>query len=434
MSLGHARAVADAVLVEGYALYPYRASAQKNRYRWAFGVLAPRAWSEAGGGDPWWLESQLLVAGAGPAGRLSGQLRFFQIERRTIEASGEANGGRFTPVDSLEVDGQLLVAWDEGRVRTIELAFELEAARTGVRIPFAIDGRDELEHVPGGRIVRERVPLCGIIAVFAEPVAAGSPLLRVAIRVENVTAWRKLGAPRDQAITAAFASTHLLLEASDASFVSLLDPPAWAGEAAAGCHNVGTYPVLAGVPGQHDVVLSAPIILYDHPQLAPESPHDLFDATEIDEILTLRTMTLTDAEKREARATDPRAAAILDHVDALPPEWLARLHGAARDVRASDDQMMPRSCAFAPGCQVRLRANGRRTDAQDLLYDGMLATVAEVRPDIDGTIYLAVTIDDDPAAELHDWYGRYHHYRTDEVELVSPAPAVAHARPSREDG
>ena len=77
------------------------------------------------------------------------------------------------------------------------------------------------------------------------------------------------------------------------------------------------------------------LFLYDYPQIAPESPGDLYDATEIDEILTLRTMTLTDEEKREARATDPRAAAIIDRVDDMPPEILDRLHGAVRYLRAA---------------------------------------------------------------------------------------------------
>jgi hypothetical protein len=80
-------------------------------------------------------------------------------------------------------------------------------------------------------------------------------------------------------------------------------------------------------------MLSSPITLYDWPQIAPESPGDLFDATEIDEILILRTMTLTDEEKAEARATDPRAAAIIDRVDDMPQEIMDRLHGAVRYLR-----------------------------------------------------------------------------------------------------
>ena len=77
-------------------------------------------------------------------------------------------------------------------------------------------------------------------------------------------------------------------------------------------------------------MLSSPVILYDHPEIAPESAGDLFDATEIDEILTLRTLALTDEEKREARATDPRAADLIDRLDGLPPEMMEKLHGAIR--------------------------------------------------------------------------------------------------------
>ena len=75
--------------------------------------------------------------------------------------------------------------------------------------------------------------------------------------------------------------------------------------------------MLAGPPGERDLLLSSPILLYDHPAIAPESPGDLHDGTEIDEILSLRTLTLTDAEKREARATDPRAAGEFSKVRAL---------------------------------------------------------------------------------------------------------------------
>ena len=110
--------------------------------------------------------------------------------------------------------------------------------------------------------------------------------------------------------------------------------PAFAAEAAAGCRSEGTYPVLVGEPGSPDadVVLSSPIILYDHPAVAPESQGDMFDATEIDEILALRVLTLTDDEKAEARGTDRRAAAIVDRCDDLPPEVWARLHGAIRSI------------------------------------------------------------------------------------------------------
>ena len=117
------------------------------------------------------------------------------------------------------------------------------------------------------------------------------------------------------------------------AWLSLADPPADAVEAAARCRNVGLWPVLVGEPGASDTVLASPIILEDHPQVAPESSGDLFDATEIDEILSLRILALTDEEKAEMRAADARARALLDRTEALTGDDLMRMHGTIREVR-----------------------------------------------------------------------------------------------------
>jgi hypothetical protein len=189
-------------------------------------------------------------------------------------------------------------------------------------------------------------------------------------------------------------------------------------------------------------MLSSPIILYDHPTIAPESPGDLYDATEIDEILTLRTMALTEAEKREARATDERAAAIIDRVDSMPPELLERLHGAVRYLRGVEgappeedkpelvpwwdpgadrtvspetDGVVVAGVTVAKGSRVRLRP-GQRADAQDMFLAGREATVEAVFLDVDGNRHLAVTLDEDPAADLQRWHGRYLYFSPDEVE------------------
>ncbi|MFE0916470.1 hypothetical protein ACFW24_01650 [Streptomyces nigra] len=218
-------------------------------------------------------------------------------------------------------------------------------------------------------------------------------------------------------------------------------------------HDLGGVSSLGGDPPTARVLLSAPIILPDHPQVAPESPGDLHDAAEIDEILTLRTMLLTDEEKREARATDPRAAAILDRVDTMPPEVFARLHGAVRSLtparpaappgehpaappgerpawwqEGGDDGLAPATdtvlvdgVPLGGGSRVRLRPRGRGADAQDMFLAGRTAEVAAVFHDVDGSVHLAVTLDDDPASELHTWYGRFHYFRPDELEPLEPA-------------
>jgi len=91
--------------------------------------------------------------------------------------------------------------------------------------------------------------------------------------------------------------------------------------------------VLIGEAGAHDLLLSSPIILYDYPQIAPESPGDLFDGAEIDEILTLRILTLTDDEKAELRQGDAQARALLERTEALGPAELRSLHGGIRQLR-----------------------------------------------------------------------------------------------------
>jgi hypothetical protein len=132
------------------------------------------------------------------------------------------------------------------------------------------------------------------------------------------------------AVPAALVAAHLIITVSGGAFISMTDPPQWASAEVGACGNTGCWPVLAGPEGCREIVLAAPIILPEHPRIAPESPGELYDGTEIDEILTLRTLALSPEEKADARATDPRAAALIDRVDAMDASALARLHGTVR--------------------------------------------------------------------------------------------------------
>ena len=447
MSFERARRVADAVLYEGYVLYPYRASAAKNRLRWQFGVVAPRAWSEGGGSEAWWMQATCL-AEAGRSTAIDGRLRFLRVRRRSVEQANEE--GTFEAVEALEAAGELWTTWDEGVEAEIPFALDLARAAGETVIPFLLPASRAEEPIgagdggAAGRLVREERPLEGRIHVAVDTAGAFRTLR---VRVENVSRLVDGEAPRDEALRFSFLGTHVLLGITGGAFLSLADPPEEAREAAASCRHVGLWPALAGEPGERDVVLCSPIILEDHPRLAPESPGDFFDATEIDEMLTLRIMTLTDEEKREARATDARVAGILDRVDAMPPEMLERLHGAIRDLRvagtgvdagaaeahpvdlsvpwwdpAADASVSPSTDTIevagrrvARGSRVRLRP-GRGADAQDMFLEGRTARVEGVFLDVDDRRYLAVTLEEDPAAELQQWHGRYLYFRPEEVE------------------
>src|SRR5262249_13673123 len=189
--------------------------------------------------------------------------------------------------------------------------------------------------IPGGTettdgVTRERWPLRGEIRLSARVLEGPYGVMRVSVEVVNTAPWADPEAERYLALRHSLIAAHTVVAATDGEFISLLDPPEWAKLAVEACRNERAWPVMLGEAGRRDVLLISPIILYDYPTIAPESPGELFDGTEIDEILTLRTMTLTDEEKAEARATDEKARKILDRIDSMPPDMLDKLHGAIR--------------------------------------------------------------------------------------------------------
>ncbi|MGH8893321.1 MAG: hypothetical protein ACRDWY_08470 [Actinomycetes bacterium] len=449
-ALERATRVADVMLFEGYVLYPYRASAHKNRLRWQFGVLMAPGYG-ADSGEHAASRTEVLVE---PRGRtvVHLQVRFLQAQRREVE---RLDGSTFRPTESLALSDRELVPWDEGVVRDVDVDVELDRVLDGGHVhEIAIGpGTDHEDVEEGGavvgRLVRRREALQAAVRLSAERLGGPYGAVRLRVVLENTSAWT----PRDDADRAgalrhALVAAHLLIGLSDGTFLSLLEPPEWARPFAEGCVNEHTWPVLVGPGGRDDVVLSSPIILYDHPEVDPESPGDLYDATEIDEILSLRTLALTEQEKREARGTDPRAAAVIDRVDAMPPEVLDRLHGTVRYVRevtgslpseppfephdredvpwwdpGADASVSPETdgvviggVRVARGSKVRLRPRLHGADAQDLFLVGRTATVEAVLLDVDDDTHLAVTLDDDPGADLQRSEGRYLYFRPDEVE------------------
>jgi hypothetical protein len=444
MSFDVAQKIADAVLYEGYVLYPYRASAVKNQFRWQFGVLVPREYSERGNGEPWAMQTECLLEYDGTAA-LDVRVRCLQLQARTIEAeAGEP--GAFRAVASVQFEGGELVSWDEGLERCLDCTslpladllvaehvapWELPGGRT-------IEGVRDSSGVARARIVREHWPIAGVVRISARRVDG---LVKLRVRIENLTPWRpEFPDDRSLALRQSFNGAHTLLGARQGAFISMVEPPPNAAAAVAGCENLHTWPVLVGAPGSRDVMLSSPIILYDHPAVAPESPGDLFDGTEIDEILTLRIQTLTDDEKRAARATDERARQIIDRSDAMPAEILDRLHGTTRSFDAGSaffDAVMPPeedevnigAMRVRKGSRVRLRPH-RRADVMDMFLAGQIGRVEGIYRSVDEEVYVAVTVEGDPAADLHGWYGRFFYFFPDELEAVESdaATVVDHNR------
>ena len=479
--LDHARQVADAILYEGYLLYPYRGSAAKNQSRFQFGVLMPPAYRTVDDCEPSASQTECLLECRQDA-EVTVLARFLHLQRRSAEAADGGSAG-FRAVASVQVNGSEVTTWDEASQREHQVTAPIAGLLSGeVEATFDIPGSESTELLTDargrttGRLVRRQAPLAGVIGLSAQRLPGPYGGLRLRVRIENHTSAAGPLRRREDGLRLALIATHALIHVPGGRFLSLTEPPEWAAPHAAACVNTATWPVLAGPEECRELVLSSPVILYDHPRIAPESAGELFDSTEIDEILTLRTLTLTDEEKREARATDPRAAALLDRLDDLPPEMLERMHGAIRylgtagpvragvagegpggqvppfpgapgpagpasmpwwdpgadtSVSPETDHVLVNGVRVARGSRVRMRPGSRRADAQDLFLGGRTALVEAVLHDVDGHVHLAVIPDDDPAGDLQRSHGRFLYFAPDEVEPLGPEPAADDLHPPR---
>ena len=338
--------IVNAVLYEGYMLYPYRRSALKNRYRWNFGVVYPR------GIEPSSIVTECLMRG-GPDTALTVEVRFLQVYEQD--------------------------SWQEA----IERRFT--ASETGSH-------SIQFDH------------LRGVVNIELEPVEGDVQKLRVTISNHTpieASPNRLLGC---------FVSTHAILMVRNGEFVSLQDPPEDLRAAAANCCNGGAWPVLVGAEPERDCVLASPIILSDYPSVAVESPGDLFDGAEIDEILTLRILTLTDAEKDEMRRSGERERRILERTESLTPEQLLKLHGTVRIPGTS----------LKRGDRVRLRPRPRG-DVFDIVLAGRVGIVESIEQDFDNRTHIAVVIEDDPGQDLGFMRqpGHRFFFSSDEVERIA---------------
>ena len=319
MNLARVEQIAKAVLYEGYMLYPYRPSSVKNRQRFNFGVLYPEAYSDAQeGSEPCSMRTECLIRGNRDT-MLEARLRFLYLQIRVQR-------------DSALPDG-----WQEAVERNVCLPecklddlCERQVTRT-FAFPVRTGGVDGTGGVGSAEDEFKQESVEGVMEVSAQEL--GDDLFRISVNVRNTTPLESSSVERNAALMHSLVSTHTVLGVTGGEFISLLEPPEGLEDLASSCQNVGAWPVLVGDAGETDTLLASPIILYDYPQIAPESAGDLFDGTEIDEMLALRVMTLTDDEKRQMRNVDRRAREILERTESMPQERFLNLHGTIRGLK-----------------------------------------------------------------------------------------------------
>ena len=409
MKIEQIREIADAILYEGYLLYPYRHSSIKNRQRWMFGIISPKG-APGVARDAWRMQTQCLLMGDTDT-RLDVRVRFLHILERTPRRPEPAHQSASYATHVTEtIEARHLPSfevWEEGIPR--------EVSPLDVKLSDLLSAEQHIEiNIPGGELedtedplaIRRLQAITGTVTLRAEPVV--ERVYRLTVRIENTMQ----GDAQQNSTLQALVSTHTLLQIRQGSFVSQLEPPDELAPLVQECQNLSTWPVLIGDEGETDAMLSSPIILYDYPRIAPESVGTLFDGTEIDEILTLRILTLTDEEKREMREADTRTRDLLERTEALSAEQLLKLHGVIRSLKPIDtaqeslEPPAPTEVVVINGIvrardRVRLHPNAR-ADAFDILLNGKTARVEEIKQDFEERCYLVVTLDDDPGREQED--------------------------------
>ena len=449
MNLPLVNEVVEAVLYEGYILYPYRPTSKKNRQRFTFGRVYPHDYSVAqNGAEPCLMMTQALLVGKAGTD-LEVSVRFLQVTSREILSLREPvldlpaplPAASFEVVPELSVDGQSFLAWQEAVEREVNIAPQVvtQTAGPGCRLSFEFPASENLEPIKDlhgsilGVIRRRQEQLAGEVDLETEEIRPG--IFKITVDVLNQTPVSSTDIVNSEAVLLrTFTSTHTILHTEHGEFVSLMDPPDSLRESAVACKNQGTWPVLVGNEETADrtTLLSSPIILYDYPKIAPESPGELFDGTEIDEILTLRVMTMTDAEKEEMRQSDPRARRILERTESLPDDQLLKMHGVVRELRSFDedifgsnrrlDRALVDGVVLRPGDRVKIKPKSR-ADIMDIALTGKIAAIEAIEQDAEGRIHFALVLDDDPGKDLGYMRqpGHRFFYTVDEVEPVAAA-------------
>ncbi len=327
MKFADVEEIAAAILYEGYILYPYRPTAIKNVQRWNFGTLYPRVYAEAQRPqEPFRLIAECLVEpgtenSAGNA-TLDIKVQFLQLVHQRTDSAHLT--------DSMHSLSDPSLGWEEA----IECHSEQQDLRLNdlidnpLRLALPIDASGLVD----GQSSESLPGLNAVLSIGVELLPDGVRKIRLELQ-NNSAVPSGVQARREEALPLSFVSAHVLLGLNGAQFISLLDPPDIYRESVATCRNTGVFPVLAGEEPDRTMMLCSPIILYDYPKIAPESEGDFFDGTEMDEMLTLRVLTLTDAEKEEMRNGDPRARRILERTEAATAESMMKAHGIIRGMR-----------------------------------------------------------------------------------------------------
>lgn len=274
-NFGKIEKLADAILYEGYALFPYRKNALKNQKRFNFGVLSPKCWAEKQTNEQYFQQTEILIL-ANESAKISFKVRYLQIENNED--------------------------WQTAHEKVYENSVEMKEFQIS-DFKFQIDGKIEL--------IAKKL---------------GENLFKLSFKLQNLTEKESFkNFSREEILSFSFVSTHTIFEIENGEFISAIEPLETFQKYSQTLENINCFPVLVG-ERKRNCVLSAPIILYDFPEASENSFDNFFDGLEIDELMIMNILALTDKEKEEIKKTDERTRKMLEKIENASAEDLLKLH------------------------------------------------------------------------------------------------------------
>ena len=326
--------IANTVIYEGYRLFPYSPSAIKNTRPSLFGVVYPEDFNRQDQSAGAHMQTECIMQGT-DASELNVTLRFLQLKEMAFAMPDFAEGKDH--VQNRDERAFSMHGYHEKKIETGSLRIsELETGRN-----FAIEFEQESKAETLRNATEKPIATCisrlsrlkGSMSVLASRVEGTKDLFKISVRISNTTPLKNLKElDRDSVLRQSFLSTHLILRAQNGEFLSLTEMDGDIKKIAKGCNNVNMWPVLA--TKENDVMLSSPIILYDYPEIAPESTGDFFDSTEIEEYLLLHIAMLSDEEKEKFSQGDERLRAAFENAKKIGQDEMLKLHGTFRFTRS----------------------------------------------------------------------------------------------------
>ncbi|MGI8952070.1 MAG: hypothetical protein ACR2FN_10845 [Chitinophagaceae bacterium] len=332
--------ITQTLLYEGYALYPYHRSAIKNQKPIPFGVVFPQQYNIYNEHSHSKMQTQCIVTGSDNL-QINISVRFLHLLKVEIfekDLQQKTSESDFVQVHNVSLNGKIYQAgWQtiERKISTGNLQIsQLIKNRKVIFIKF--DKVYDTTNISdeNGETVAKQInsvsQIKGTIIVEAESVKNTQNAFRITVTVTNTTPFENTEAiTRDEVLTQSFLSTHIILNTSDGQFISHQDPDEKWKTVIDECANINTWPIL--IDEANTTLLSSPIILYDHPQINPQSHGDLFDSTEIEEALLLHVNLLSDEEKKRISQSDEKLQAMLKKVGEITPEELINFHSGLKE-------------------------------------------------------------------------------------------------------